>query len=256
MERLRTARDEARAVRALCELGGYRPGRRGSSAVDVPTQSVAAAVEARVKDRVAAFRSGQPGSPPLGGMRRGAGRDAFRRLTRQGCAYGGFEEKRGDLCSAEVEKISLPGRDERRFPVAEVDPEVLRGPDHFLDAGESGSVGPRSYADPRLRGRAAGRGDGLEQLALKFIENGMAIPCAREPGAPGLKMFTVVKKKDQQRIVFDMRQVNARWRKPPAFRMGSLAAVADLELGDEGYLTAAAGDVPNMFYMLRLPICG
>lgn len=49
-------------------------------------------------------------------------------------------------------------------------------------------------SDPRLRGRAAGRGDALERFALRLVESGMAIPVRKRQGAPGFAMFTVVKK--------------------------------------------------------------
>ena len=275
MHKVRLERDTTRAVRRLCELGGHRLTRTGEEvgAMGAAAQEVVAGVRRRCAD----FQQ-EPGPLPLGGARRAA-RDAFRRITSaanppgySSAAVPGLEKlgapgapkKRGDLTPSVWQWISLPDRPERRFQLVDVVPELADGPAAFLgNAAGAGDEEPpaapfRAYADPNLRGRRRGKGDGLERLALRFLASGMAIPTRRAAGAPGLCMFTVLKKfrdngDQEQRIVFDMRAVNQAWRSPPPCTMGSLTALAQVELGQDGAVEILAGDVPDMFYMMQLP---
>jgi len=65
--------------------------------------------------------------------------------------------------------------------------------------------------------------------------------------------MTVAKSKGRQRLVWDMRQANAGFLPAPYARLGSVGALASLELGESGFFAAAATDVPNFFYSLRMP---
>ena len=111
----------------------------------------------------------------------------------------------------------------------------------------------RAYADPGLRGRKNGGGDGLERLAVRMFRAGMLRPVRRAPGVKGIRLFTVAKSGESQRLVWDMREANAGFRTPPHFPQGSVSALVDLEVGDPGYVCAAATDVPDFFYALRMP---
>lgn len=111
----------------------------------------------------------------------------------------------------------------------------------------------RAFADPCLRGRKAGVGDGLERLTARMVRAGLVVPTRRAEGVEGIRLMTVSKGKGRQRLVWDMRQANARFRPPPRVRLGSIGALASLELGEPGFCAAAATDVPNFFYSLRMP---
>ena len=195
-------------------------------------------------------------SKRLGGGAAERGRDALVRLSRTESGYAalGGEAHRGDLCPARVEDVALPAT-HHAFDLREVAPELehwrswmLREPPPVAAADTV-----RSYADPSLRGRKAGRGDGLERLAVRMYEAGMLVPVRRAPDTEGVKLFTVVKNGNEQRLVWDMRAANRRFRVPDKFTQGSVGALAELEVGDPGYLCAAATDVPNFFYALKMP---
>ena len=90
---------------------------------------------------------------------------------------------------------------------------------------------------------------------MRLYRAGLVIPVRRR-GRWGVRTFTVLKSAEAQRLIFDMRRVNACFRKPDKCVLGSGAALAALDLS-EGAIggdacAAAAGDLPNFFYTLSL----
>ena len=98
------------------------------------------------------------------------------------------------------------------------------------------------------------------RLALRMWLSGMLVYVAVPKEF--VKLFTVVKKVTADgrvilRLVWDLRRCNCRFRDPPWVPLGSPAALGTLELDEETlqghHLTTFQGDVPDMFYVLRLP---
>jgi hypothetical protein len=192
--------------------------------------------------------------PPLQGWR------AFQRLSRDLPGYGGASAPgqalpRGAIVRAEVDKIDLPKK-AAVFPVAAAVPELVGWRDWMLqaDADLDGAEPVRAWADPALRGRRAGGGDGLERLAVRLLLAGMVVPTKRARGARGVKLLTVSKSSGAQRLVWDMRATNGTFSPPPYTALGSVSALAALEPGEPGFFAAAATDVPNFFYALEMPL--
>jgi len=86
-----------------------------------------------------------------------------------------------------------------------------------------------------------------------MLKAGMVTPVRRAPGAKGVKLFTVAKDAEMQRLVWDMREANAMFKEPPEMQMSSVAALAELEVGDPAFFHACATDAPNFFYRLKMP---
>ena len=175
----------------------------------------------------------------------------------QASPYGGAE--RGEPVAAEVDRIDLPDevvsfQSFEEFPFSKVE-ELLARNDYFPTEKEKSM----SYADPSLRGRGAGRGDGLERLAVRLLEAGVCVATRRHKllsSEDGLSVFTVSKGKDvyqNQRLVWDCRAINTKFRAPPKFKLGSLTALAEAEFPDSQFLSIASTDVQTMFYNVLLP---
>ncbi len=157
---------------------------------------------------------------------------------------------------ARVRDIALPVGTENSFELSECIPEFRADWRTWMlraDCELDGGVSVASYADPCLRGRRHGGGDGLECLALRMLKAGMVKPVRRAPGAKGVKLFTVAKDDYWQRLVWDMREANAVFKQPPGMQMSSVASLAELEVGDPAFFHACATDAPNFFYRLKMP---
>ena len=68
-----------------------------------------------------------------------------------------------------------------------------------------------------------------------------------------LGIFFVVKKSGKLRIIFDTRDVNNFFRRPPKTALPTPAAFAGIESVDEGPLWFAGGDIQDCFYHLAVP---
>jgi len=152
------------------------------------------------------------------------GWQALARLSRVSPGYGATESTggppRGALVRAEIENIDLPSQ-AGIFPaeqgvsrLADWADWMLR-PEGELNEADLDSI--RAYADPALRGRRRGFGDGLERLVVRMVKARLVVPTKRASGARGIKLMTVSKgKKRRQRLVWDMRQTNSAFKPPPA----------------------------------------
>jgi hypothetical protein len=210
-------------------------------------------LEAQARQLARETRQGAAGGQPPSGW------EALSRLSRDVPGYGASgsqDPSRGSLVRAKADLIDLP-EVAGVFDSAVAEPRLhtwedwmLRSPQEMAEV-EVESI--RSYADPCLQGRAAERGDGLEVLAARMVIAGLVVPTKRAKGVRGVRLMTVAKSRGRQRLVWDMRQANARFRPPPAVKLGSIGALASLELGEQGFFAAAATDIPNFFYALRMP---
>ena len=85
---------------------------------------------------------------------------------------------------------------------------------------------------------------------------GLAAGCRGRVGA-----FTVTKKPKivdgqvipRQRLILDCRAVNYLFKEPPHTRLGSLAALTELELGGQKDLFVSGADIRDCFYAAKLP---
>jgi len=177
------------------------------------------ALEGQVRELHRNLRQGAAGGSPPQGW------EALGRLSRESPGYGvgAPGPPRGALVRAEVDKIDLPstaGRFEVRQAEARLEEWrtwMLRSPEELEEVDRS-SI--RAHADPALRGRMAKVGDALEVLAVRMVKAGLVVPTRRTKGVHGVRLMTVAKSKGAQRLVWDMRQANARFRPPPKARLG------------------------------------
>lgn len=58
---------------------------------------------------------------------------------------------------------------------------------------------------------------------------------------------------ERQRLILDCRSVNMMFKEPPHTRLGSLAAMTELELGDDNTMYVAGSDIQDCFYAAKLP---
>ena len=193
-----------------------------------------------------------------GGVRWGAcGRDeaALGRLLREPSgAYG--NAGRGTVVPCRVDQVALP-ESTNKFDIPAMIPEfenwvgeMLVSPEDW-DARVERAAEIPSHHDPALRTNSRA----LLALAVRLFRAGLVTP-VKKKGPYGVRMFTVAKSESSQRLIFDMRRVNALFRKPADCRLGSGAALASLNLSAEeighNECAAAAGDLPNFFYTLSL----
>ena len=181
-------------------------------------------------------------------------RAALGRLTKEGLSYN--QVARGDVVPAAVEKIALPCAAERlrAETVGGVAADLLTEWERTLlkdpQPSKEEILETRAYGDPALRGKA------LLQLGVRMWRSGMLKVC-RKRCSVGVRMFTVHKKEDAQRLVFDLRRVNQCFVRPWPCSLGSLTALSGLDLSEENIgaheLRGLVGDVPDMFYRIGLP---
>ena len=207
-------------------------------------------LEGQVRDLDRRLRQRAAGtSPPMGW-------EALARLSRETPGYGvnSASVPRGELVRANVDAIDLPAS-AGAFGVQSAVPDVGEWKEWMVRSSEDRAPldNIQAYADPGLRGRKLGAGDGLEVLAARMVRSGLLKPTKRARGVKGVKLMTVAKTGGRQRLVWDMRQSNAAFLPPPRAKLGSVGALAALELGEPGFMAAAATDVPNFFYALRMP---
>lgn len=253
-QRVRAGWRRDRVVRSLVsglqELAGCEPSEKGTLGVgdwgEVERLRVLADEHTA---RVARGSESWSGSPAA----------AFWRLSGRPTAYGASDTPvRGDVVPARVDCIDLPSASSK-FDAKLAWPQLddwkgwmMRDPPP--PAEELAAV--RTYADPELRPGSPG----LVRLAWRMFKAGMLRPVRRR-GDAGIDMFTVVKREGHQRLVFDMRRANLAFKVPPRCTMGSVQALASLELGPSETTDAEgrprvpcafAGDVPDFFYGLLL----
>jgi len=186
----------------------------------------------------------------------GFGRDeaALERLLKQPQgAYG--NAGRGTIVQAGLDNIALPDCSDK-FHVAERLPEFKDWESKVLgDEEEMAARGKRaaeipSHCDPALHPGSIG----LLELAVRLYKAGLVVP-VKKRGPYGVRVFTVLKSGDIQRLIFDMRRVNACFRKPDGCTLGSGAALASLDLSDAAIgsdaCAASAGDLPNFYTLYR-----
>lgn len=168
--------------------------------------------------------------------------------------------RKGDVCPAVVEEISLPPDGTVALQIVDISPRVralfeehetlMRRPDHLI---KDSKITP--YNDPNLEGRAA-----RMVLLKRMARANMLISVPICKGV--IAMFTVVKKILEhgafvQRLIFDERLQNLEWNDPPWCSLGASTAFPYIDVSEEikqGYhLRGGTGDIPDYYYRLHLP---
>ena len=201
------------------------------------------------------------GSPPANASRSGA-LQALRTISD---GYSDPEPGVGSVCSMVLHQLSLPSGGVAGVDLASALDEPLRSivcnfEDWMMVEGDrwaevadiAGSV--RTYNDPSLHDHVK---------YLKFLKHlhqcgilGLVDHCRGRVGA-----FTVTKKPkfvdgnriDRQRLILDCRAVNYLFKDPPHTRLGSLAALTELELPCDEKMFIAGADIQDCFYAAKLP---
>ena len=191
--------------------------------------------------------------------------EALRALRAISDGYTNPEPGVGSVCNMILQQLSLPSGKVAGVELSAVLDEPLRsmvcnfedwmmldGDRWAMVANEAHSV--RTYNDPSLYDH---------QRYLKFLKHlhkcgilGLVSNCRGRVGA-----FTVTKKPkfvdgkrvDRQRLILDCRAINYAFKDPPHTRLGSLAALTELELPSEEKLFVAGSDIQDCFYAAKLP---
>lgn len=245
-----------RAIERLTALGGWskegkgRPSWREAGKRD---QEEAYRLEREAVEFVRREREGRRAARDAGSNLSDG--DAFRRLVKEGNSYGGAE--RGAIARTVVGQVDLPVTASKLAVCdgAEIVQAVFAEPDELLFV-ESSPLREEvessgSFMDPNLR-----KPENMAKLVVRMLKAGMAKGIQQKRCAHGISLFTVVKKGDRLRLVFDMRRVNRYFKKAPRCAFASLEAVAGLDFSavDAGEVAVGfAGDVPDYFYRLELP---
>ena len=264
-----------RAIVGLQELDrGSFTGRLLSGEADHP-QSVGDAeshpLSSRVLTEVGRQFARRPSDLPTGAdlleHQRGVAPDAS--LPHDSTLSGGLiPPKRGQIWPAQVEAIALPVREEDPVSMIQHSPRCARylssllamqkSPEE-LAAEPADGVPEKPYVDPLLRRQ-------MLKLAVRLARGRMLRGTPRCDSEVGL--FTVIKKATlraagdgydiELRLVFDERQPNRVWRTPPWTALGGPGAWSSLDLSafrgrSGGSFLMATGDIPNYYYVLRLP---
>ena len=112
-----------------------------------------------------------------------------------------------------------------------------------------------SYTDPALK-----KGGQRTHLLSRLVEGGLLRPVATRRLPLDVPFFTVAKSgagERWQRLVCDLRQLNACFRPAPPVNLGSVEALACLDLShfdqERLSLSVAGGDIQVWFYSILLP---
>ena len=264
-------------VALRCLASGYvseevletRPSvKKGLSPHHLTGKSLAAGMAMRV---LKAVRRRTPASD------RPVGRVAFERLTGGAAsACGPYPAgsvpatpatlaKRGDICPAVVDEISLPPAGTRGLKITEISPRAAALLQDYKTtmlqerAPEEGVTDIKPYTDPNLRVKK-----NMIKLVARMAASGMMSTSDVCKGEVAL--FTVVKTwvtsetgppKRSSRLVFDERLENLKWREPPWCSLGAGTALgfidASKEIAEGCKVMSAVGDIPDYYYRLLLP---
>jgi len=164
-----------------------------------------------------------------------------------------------------VENLELPPEGHRPRPLAEVntiakplldDPERLMVAPDGAQLMEESEV--RAYEDPALSSKKV-----RLALACRLWKSGMLTVVDVVNGV--VSLFAVVKKVVPQgeswvvktRLIFDHRKGNLQWRKPPWTALSGPEVLSSVDFADpslrEMSFGIGTGDVPNWYYVLRVP---
>lgn len=171
--------------------------------------------------------------------------------------------KCGEVVPAVVERIALP-------TVTPVNVMDLSQRAHALlsqnlllpEPAWSIAVGRVAEGDiPAYQDRALSHGRSRARLLARLVEAGLLRPVARRRLSPEVPFFCVAKAGNQvagpQRLVCDLRQLNSLFQRPPRINLGSVEALACLDLSridpKRASLSAAGGDIQVWFYSILLP---
>ena len=104
------------------------------------------------------------------------------------------------------------------------------------------------YIDPELRHPAT-----YGKFIAELRERGMLRLSPAEGRRGLLGVFVVAKKSGQQRLVFDTRVSNTRFKPPPRTELPSGGAFARMETQGSGDTWFSSGDLSNAFYAMQVP---
>ena len=104
------------------------------------------------------------------------------------------------------------------------------------------------YWDPRLKNDKEAYADFIKELHSRCMIDLQANSPLHQVG-----IFVVYKKDGTLRIIVDARRVNQATREPPSTRLGSIAALSELQVGQDETLCFSCQDIAHCFYQLRLP---
>lgn len=202
------------------------------------------------------------GTPPAGASSSGA-LQALRTVSN---GYSEPEIGVGAVCNMALNQLSLPSgavagvdlssalEEPLRSIVCDFENWMLVDGDTWASVADE-AMGIRTYNDPSLHHK---------KDYIRFLRHlhkcgilGLVSNCRGRVGA-----FTVTKKPKvvngelvkRQRLILDCRAVNYMFKEPPHTRLGSLAALTELELPTNERLFVAGSDIQDCFYAARLPL--
>lgn len=201
------------------------------------------------------------GAPPPEACRSGA----LQALRTVSDGYSDPDPGVGAVCDMVLDQLSLPSGKVAGVDLASSLDEPLRSmvcnfEDWMMVDGDTwASVQDEAHAvctynDPMLL---------RDRQYIQFLKHlhkcgilGLAAGCRGRVGA-----FTVTKKPKvvdgqiipRQRLILDCRAVNYLFKEPPHTRLGSLAALTELELGGQKDLFVSGADIRDCFYAAKLP---
>ena len=202
------------------------------------------------------------GAPPAGASSSGA-LQALRTVSN---GYSEPEIGVGAVCNMALNQLSLPSgavagvdlssalEEPLRSIVCDFENWMLVDGDTWASVADE-AMGIRTYNDPSLHHK---------KDYIRFLRHlhkcgilGLVSNCRGRVGA-----FTVTKKPKvvngelvkRQRLILDCRAVNYMFKEPPHTRLGSLAALTELELPTNERLFVAGSDIQDCFYAARLPL--
>ena len=201
------------------------------------------------------------GAPPPGASSSGA----LQALRTVSDGYSEPEIGVGAVCSMALDQLSLPSgavagvdlksvlEEPLKSIVSDFEKWMLVDGDTWASVADE-AMSVRTYNDPSLHHKK----DYIHFLChlKKCGILGLVSNCRGRVGA-----FTVTKKPKvvngdivkRQRLILDCRAVNYMFKEPPHTRLGSLAALTELELPTDERLFVSGSDIQDCFYAARLP---
>ena len=154
--------------------------------------------------------------------------------------------------------LSLPGEHQRPVPILDVlegkERELLAGFEKILlyDDVEWGALSDDCveaglYFDPILKKERKVYLDFVAMLRARGLCR-LSLRCKGRVG-----VFCVGKKTGRLRLILDCRRVNRRFRPPCAVNLGTLEALAEVELEEGSQLFGAQADIRDCFYECEAP---